>query len=129
MNILVVDDSMTHRVKFSKCLEGLGHHVCYAIDGAHAMESIDKYLESNNAFNAIFLDINMPRISGMKLIKMLANRRDFDFESTKVVMVTTETTKEFMNDAKELGVYGWMVKPISDDKLKKFVSKLENEDA
>ena len=129
MNILVVDDSMTHRIKFSKCLEDLGHHVCYAIDGAHAMASIDKYLESNNAFNAIFLDINMPRISGMKLIKMLANRRDFDFESTKVVMVTTETTKEFMNDAKELGVYGWMVKPISDDKLKKFVSKLEDEDA
>ena len=129
MNILVVDDSMTHRIKVSRCLQDLGHNVCYAIDGAHAMESIEKSQESNNAFNAIFLDINMPRISGMKLIKMLATRRDFGFESTKVVIVTTETTKEYINDAKALGVYGWMVKPISDDKLKNFVSKLEDEDA
>ena len=118
---------MTQRLMILKCLDKLGHKACYAIDGLHALNSIEGMRAKGLFYHIIFLDVNMPRLTGFELLKLLADNKDFDFSKTKIIMVTTETTKEFIKIARDYGVYAWMVKPISESKIEDLIAKVQNE--
>jgi CheY-like chemotaxis protein len=65
MKILVVDDDSALRLSISKALMAEGHEVVEAEDGekAVALISLDR------GFDAVFLDVNMPRMSGIDALQ------------------------------------------------------------
>lgn len=108
-NILVVDDSALMRRTISDIInsdEEL-HNDKYAVNGEDAL----RILEAGGKFDAIVLDINMPKMNGIEFLREL-NKRG---RRERVVIVSTiarEGAKETIQ-ALELGAFDFITKPDS----------------
>lgn len=69
LRVLVADDSTTHRELLRIMLVQMGAEVTLAMDGAEAMA-----LLSREAFDLLVVDIEMPRLSGIEVIRHLRAR-------------------------------------------------------
>ncbi len=65
------------------------------------------------SFGLFVLDVNMPRMDGITLVGELRKLGT----STPIIMLTTETEKSKMVQAKELGATGWIIKPFNGEKF------------
>jgi CheY-like chemotaxis protein len=61
----------------------------------------------------VMLDINMPRLNGLELLKIL--RADPDFEDLNVFIMTTSDLDSDRLGAKDLNVSGYIIKPLTFD--------------
>lgn len=69
MPILVVDDYEDSRATLREMLEGMGHHV---VEAANGQEALDFLTQGPGAcVQLILLDLDMPRMSGWELLKLL----------------------------------------------------------
>ncbi|MEF3244569.1 MAG: LytTR family DNA-binding domain-containing protein [Caldisericaceae bacterium] len=73
---------------------------------------------SNNVVDVIFLDINMPGISGIKFVSQSKEIENFPY----VVFVTAYA--EYAVDAFEIGALDYILKPVDEARLAKTVIKL-----
>lgn len=108
---LIIDDELPARELIQAYLEVLpDFEVVNSIDNA-----IDGfvYLQSHPV-DLLFLDIQMPRMTGLELLKSLQKR-------PKVVLTTA--FREFAVDGFDLDVLDYLVKPISQDRFLKTISK------
>jgi len=108
-NILIVDDSALMRRTMSDIInsdEEL-HNEKYAVNGEEAL----KLLDAGIKFDAIVLDINMPKMNGIEFLRAL-NKQG---RKERVVIVSTiakEDGKETIQ-ALELGAFDFITKPDS----------------
>jgi len=79
-----------------------------------AVEAID--VLHNHAVDLLFLDINMPRLSGMDFLKTLKN--------PPLVIITTAYA-EFAIQGYELDVVDYLMKPFAFDRFYKAIQKAE----
>ena len=114
---LVVDDSRTIRIIIRRILLELGYEVCEAANGIEALKMLET---EKTAVKLVLADWNMPEMNGMELLKSL--RQNPEFDSLKVIMVTTETEMDQMASALEAGANEYVMKPFTKDIL---VEKLE----
>ena len=122
--ILVVDDSALMRRIAGDIIDGDSrYHVeDKAKDGLEALE-----LLKTKQYDAVVLDVNMPRMSGLELLRELRNKRI----SARVLMfssTTGEGTKETI-EALELGAIDFIQKPeglaaLKDGEFKSYFLKL-----
>jgi two-component system chemotaxis response regulator CheY len=115
--ILIVDDSPSVRKLVEFTLKSKGFQVTPAEDGLEALELLAK-----EAFDAIILDINMPRMDGLKFLEKM--RPEGSHASTPVIVLTTEGLEEDRDRAMELGATAYMVKPFKPTQLLDFVDKM-----
>lgn len=109
--ILVVDDEPDVRDFLSTCLEDAGFQVEVATDGFDALEKIEK-----NPPDLITLDLLMPRISGIKLMRKL--RKNPAWKSIPVIIVTAHAKDELgQKDLEDL--YAEEVTPVPEHILEK----------
>ncbi len=79
--------------------------VTEAADGLAALK-----LLAQSSFDLMFVDLNMPVLDGMKLIKRV--REDAALAATKICVVTTESSKATEEQARALGADFFLRKPI-----------------
>ena len=109
--ILVVDDEPDVRDFLSTCLEDAGFQVETAIDGFEALERIEK-----DPPDLITLDLVMPRISGIKLMRKL--RKNEAWKKIPVIIVTAHAKDELgEKDLEEL--YAEEVTPVPEHIIEK----------
>jgi len=109
---LVVDDSRAVRMILSRILTKLGFDVGQASTGREALDLI----EAEGSFVSLVLaDWNMPEMNGLELVRQLRSKSEFD--STVVVMVTTETEMDHMAAALEAGANEYVMKPFTQEIL------------
>ena len=112
--IIVDDEPLAHDVIESFC-ELLPHlsleKHCY-----NAMEAM-QYL-NNNTVDFMFLDINMPKLTGFDFLRTLTN-------PPKIIVTTAY--KEFALEGYELNVSDYILKPFSFDRLVKAINKAISE--
>ncbi len=110
-HILVADDSDVIRSIVEQTLK-LYHydHIIAAVDGQDALEKARAHKDTIALY---VLDVNMPRMDGISLVKEL---RAFD-PTTPIIMLTTETDKAKMMTARDNGATGWIIKPFQGDKF------------
>jgi len=63
--------------------------------------------------NVVMLDINMPRLNGLELLKIL--RDDPEFRDLNVFIMTTSDLDQERLSAKDLNVSGYIIKPLTFD--------------
>jgi CheY-like chemotaxis protein len=63
--------------------------------------------------NVVMLDINMPRLNGLELLKIL--RDDPEFQDLNVFIMTTSDLDQERTNAKDLNVSGYIIKPLTFD--------------
>jgi two-component system, chemotaxis family, chemotaxis protein CheY len=116
--ILVVDDSAAIRQSISFILKQEGYETVEATDGQEALGM----LGSLDALDLIITDVNMPNLDGIGFIKKARELAKFKF--TPILVLTTESQGSKMNEGKEAGATGWIVKPFNSDKLLGIVKKV-----
>jgi len=116
--VLVVDDSTAIRQSITYVLQQGGYEVVEAKDGLDALS----VLQSMATPDLIITDVNMPNLDGLSFIKKV--REDVKFKFTPIIVLTTESQGSKMNEGKEAGATGWIVKPFSAEKLLGVVRKV-----
>ena len=115
--ILTADDSATMRQMVSFTLRRAGFNVVEAVDGQDALDKSD-----DEPFDLVLTDQNMPRLDGIGLTKRL--RSNPKFESTPILILTTESSDQMKQAGRAAGATGWLVKPFDPKKLIEVVDKL-----
>ena len=111
INILVVDDSLTIRIKFKDYLSDHGYEVHEASNGMEALE----LLKQNSEIRLIISDLNMPVMDGMTFIEFV--RQGENGKDIPIMIYSTELDKKLKEDAKKLGVNAWVSKPLDQSKI------------
>jgi chemosensory pili system protein ChpA (sensor histidine kinase/response regulator) len=109
--ILIVDDSITVRELLSMTFSKVGYRVEQARDG---QEAIDK-LRSGLACDAVFCDVEMPRMDGFEFLAQL--QKDVRLASLPVAMLTSRSADKHRQTALQLGARGYFTKPYLEDEL------------
>jgi two-component system chemotaxis response regulator CheY len=109
-NILVVDDSASIRNMVSFTLKQQGHQVTEAVDGNAGLAKA-----RTGAFDLVLTDVNMPGMDGITLCGEL--RKLPNYKTTPILILTTESSAEMKQKGKSVGATGWLVKPVSPEKL------------
>src|SRR5277367_476092 len=105
--LLVVDDNPDNREMLSRRLKRLGYdNVSLAVDGEEALA-----MNNASAFDAILLDVMMPRKSGIEVLEQL--RSENRLEDTPVIMISAATEIETVVRCLELGAEDYLPKPFN----------------
>ena len=89
-NILIVDDSALMRRLISDIIKSDDRFTVkdFAMNG---LEALDLIVKNYRAYDAVILDINMPKMNGLELLEQLQKNRI----RMKIVMVSTLTKSLF----------------------------------
>ena len=116
--ILIADDEESIRWVLSTSLEKQGYEVEEAVNGTEALEKA-----LTNDYSLIILDINMPDITGLSVLKELKEK---NYEKP-IVLITAQNTVNNAITGIKLGAYDYIAKPFDLDDVNKLVKKiLEN---
>tara|TARA_B100002003_G_scaffold244357_1_gene270292 strand:- start:25422 stop:27329 length:1908 start_codon:yes stop_codon:yes gene_type:complete len=107
-SILAVDDNAANLNLLKLQLTQLGHRVTTASNGTDALD-----LCCQNHFNLMFLDIQMPGMSGVEVAEKLS-----DFDAPPIIGLTAHVTDEERESYLKSGMSQVLVKPIRNDNLK-----------
>jgi len=114
--ILIVDDSPKDVELTIAALseKNLANNVVVAEDGVEALDYLYKrgkfagYGNGNPA--VILLDIKMPRMNGIEVLKYIRSNPEFKF--IPVIMVTSSAEEKDLVESYKLGVNSYVVKPV-----------------
>lgn len=115
--IVVAEDSPPNRTILVLLLKKLGFRVVECEDGRSAWEVLKATSDKNIV--AIISDLMMPNMDGLALLK--ACRADEKYKKTPFVLVTAVSDKDYIFEAKNLSVDGYILKPVT---YKRVASKL-----
>ena len=116
--ILVADDSLSARKRLVQTLTRYRFDITEVGDGAEALDVL-----RTETFDAVFSDLEMPRLSGFDLLSQLKGSNRHPCEP--VVIVTTRTEPEIQKRAHQLGADGFLAKPVSPDSVDDVLRKLD----
>lgn len=106
--ILVVDDEESLRLTMKLKLKAAGFDVDVAEDGEAAIEKL-----KTQAFDAVLLDINMPRMSGIEALGIIRQQ----FPQTEAIMLTGFADFTTAIECLKNGARDYLVKPIDTTEL------------
>ncbi len=107
--IIIAEDSPPNRKILAHLLEKLGFNVCACEHGQEAWDKLnDGKLER---VVAVISDIMMPSMDGINLLRLI--RENEKFKDLPVVLVTAVSEKDYIVQAKELNVNGYILKPVT----------------
>jgi two-component system phosphate regulon response regulator PhoB len=115
--ILVVDDSADNVALLSLDLQQQGYRVVTATDGEEAISVASVTLP-----NLILMDISMPRLDGLGATRKI--RETDALRDVPVIAVTAFGTEGFQRAAYDVGVSGYLTKPIDFARMHQLVAGL-----
>jgi len=122
--ILIVDDDEDVRQTLVEILQRHEYDTLEAADGQEAL-----YLFRGNNFSAVLLDMKLPDMDGLEVLKQMKNINS----SLPVIIVTGYGAIQAAIDSIKLGAYDYIVKPVKIDRLtvtlKRAIEKFRIEDS
>lgn len=115
--ILVVDDSADNVAMLSLDLQHQGYRVVTATNGEEAIQVAVRTLP-----NLIMMDISMPELDGLGATRRI--RETEALRNVPVLAVTAHGTEGFQRAAYDVGVSGYLTKPIDFGRMHKLVARL-----
>lgn len=105
--VLVVDDNQDVRDLVVHILSADGFHVYSAADGHHALAILN-----SNHIDLVLLDVMMPGISGIDVLKEIRTGSNKKIRDIPVMMITAKATTEDIDQALAWGATSYVVKPF-----------------
>jgi two-component system response regulator MprA len=106
--LLVVDDDPALARTLRVALGVEGYDVECAVDGADALQRL-----TADRFDAVVLDVSMPRLDGLAVCRRMRERRD----RTPVLMLTARDAVDDRVSGLDAGADDYLVKPFALDEL------------
>lgn len=121
--ILIADDDADDRFLLQSVFEecGLPNPTVYVKDGLELIEYIQRS-NNDNLVGLILLDLNMPRMDGREVLKIL--KSEPQLRKIPVVVLTTSKADRDINDCYDLGANCYIAKPSSFDVFTDTISTL-----
>ena len=117
-NVMIIDDSKTDRTIMRKALEPLGITLTEASDG---MEALNILKSGEKQFDALLIDIEMPRMDGYTLASEI--KKYSKYKALPLIAVTSRTGKSDRMRGVESGMVEYVTKPYSPDYLLNVVKR------
>jgi CheY-like chemotaxis protein len=108
--ILVIDDSRTTADTMVRLLKALGRPARAAYGSSAGLMIL-----SEETPELVFLDINMPGLSGFEILRFVT--REPRLRATRVIVVTSDDQPETREQALRQGAHGFLVKPVTVEML------------
>ena len=118
LKILVAEDNPTNQKVISKILESAGHRPTLVVNGEQALDALGR-----GSFDLVILDMQMPLISGLEVVKIYRFTSPKD-SPVRFLVLTANATTEAKNECREAGVDAYLTKPINPAKLLDEVDRL-----
>lgn len=116
--VLIVEDSPTMRQLLVFALRRLrGMEIVEAQDGMDGLRKV-----SSDHYDIALIDINMPVMDGLKLIRLI--RGEDALKDIPIVVITTEGAREDRDRALALGANEYLTKPIQANRVLSVVRSL-----
>ena len=117
-SLLIVDDSATMRKIIMRSVRMSGLQFDTTDEAGNGVEALEKLNAS--PVDIILCDVNMPEMDGTELVKKV---REMDScKDTKIVMVSTESSQEFIDKLLAEGANDYITKPFTPDKFREKLS-------
>ena len=114
--VMVVDDMSVNRLVIQAMLKRMGiTNITTAANGVEALKALN---DAPDAFDVILTDLLMPVMDGKDLIREI--RKNERWKELPVYVVTADA--EAQGACEQLGFTGFLMKPITMDKLRKLLS-------
>ena len=115
--ILVVDDSADNVAFISLDLQQQGYRVVTASNGEDAVTVAIQTMP-----NLILMDINLPNLDGLGATRRI--RENESLRDVPVIAITAFGTEGFQRAAYDVGVSGYLTKPIDLDRMNQLIARL-----
>lgn len=119
MKVLFIEDDMIESMKMQRAISKLQykHTLVEAKNGEEALE----ILKGGDLPDLIFLDLNMPRMSGIEFLGILKSDERLKYLPT--VILTTSENRTDLLECFKIGIAGYVIKPLKyedyESKIKK----------
>lgn len=104
--ILIVDDEEVVRLSHLRSLVGTHCNAQVVEDGNEALRVMEQ-----NPFDVILLDLRMPDLDGMDVLKIIKER----WPDSEVVVITGYPSIDSAKEAVRLGANNYLAKPVGPD--------------
>ncbi len=118
--VLIVDDSNTMRKIVSRSLRQAGIDFDQILEAGDGQEALD--VLAANKVDVVLSDINMPNMTGLEFLK--AKSEDDAIKEIPVIMISTETGADIIDEAKSYGAKGAIKKPFTPDLINETLGPL-----
>lgn len=123
MRVLAIDDQQLVLLPLQKRLKELGYEVQIETDAEKALTAFATFQP-----DLVIIDVNMPKISGLEIVKSIKNNPD---AKTKIIVLSGDTQDATISEAFELGIDDYMKKPLSLNevciRVKRLIGQPENQ--
>ncbi|MBU1342967.1 MAG: PAS domain S-box protein, partial [Proteobacteria bacterium] len=126
LSVLVVDDNKNNRFVFCEHLKSWGCIPVEAESGPKALSILKKSLSSNKVFDMILSDFQMPRMNGFQLVKEI--KKEAALKNIPIIILTSMGMIGDNKICKELGIQGYLSKPIKRNDLNAAIVSILNKD-
>ena len=116
LRFLVVDDNEDIRDVFCRLVERAGHEAATAYDGQDAVEVLER-----ERFDVMLLDLTMPRMTGVEVVRWLRDRPDVA-PALRIVVISA-WAGENRAVLQELGITTVMQKPLRIQQLTDLIAE------
>ena len=114
MKILLLEDNQKLNETITKRLKMKGYNLLSFTDGARAYEAV------SDGFSCFILDINVPNIDGIKILKKI---REY-YPTLPVIIISASVELDVIKQAYDLGCNDFLKKPFFIDELEIKIEKL-----
>ena len=114
IRIAVIDDDFVIQELIKNTFRMTNAFVNTYSDGEEFLEVVD-----NNEFDLAFLDINMPKVDGLSVLKALQTR-DIPYP---IIVLSTVSQRETMIQAFQMGIKSYLIKPLKPEEI--FMKSIE----
>lgn len=113
--VLIVDDNATNRQIFKEMTESWGLTTSEAKNAEEAVELLASARKVSCPFDIMLLDCSMPGTDGFSLAREV---KAMDSERrTRIILLTSMGEKGDISRCKELGITGYLLKPVRQSEL------------
>jgi two-component system response regulator AtoC len=117
--ILIVEDERNLRQSIAELLEAESFAGVQAADGREALEILRE--ESGGAdFDAVLLDLKMPRLDGLELLKIL---REEKLTNAPIIVLSAFGDSSRMIEAMRLGAFDYVTKPLDANEFLQIINR------
>jgi CheY-like chemotaxis protein len=110
--ILLVEDDELDVISVERSLQKIDseYNLQTAYNGIEALDML-KNTNTEALPDVILLDLNMPKMNGIEFLRIIRN--DIKLKDIRVFIMTTSSESTERAEAEELGISGYIIKPLS----------------
>ncbi|WP_028918833.1 ATP-binding protein [Pseudoxanthomonas suwonensis] len=117
MHLLIADDYEANRMVLQRLLQKAGHRVTSVEGGEEVLDAM-----AAGEFDAAIVDLHMPGVSGLDLLKQLRVMQAGGGPRTPVIVLSADVTPESIQRCEQAGAYAFLAKPVAATRLLEILS-------